>query len=80
MKPTLFQQTHVNLASQAKSEQIMHTLGPSMLLPGEIAQIRAEIKRLEKVRNECIDSGIRKRIEAWIEEHKQKLESKQSNH
>jgi hypothetical protein len=51
-----------------------------MLLPGEIAQIRAEIKRLEKVRNECIDSGIRKRIEAWIEEHKQKLESKQSNH
>ncbi len=48
-----------------------------MLSPGEIAQIRAEIKRLEKARDECTDGGIRKRIEAWIEEQKQKLESEQ---
>ena len=43
-----------------------------MLSPGEIAQIRVEIKRLEEARDECTD-GIRKRIEAWIEEQKQKL-------
>jgi hypothetical protein len=37
-----------------------------MLSPGEIAQIKAEIERLEQLRKNCTDSGIRERIEAWI--------------
>jgi hypothetical protein len=44
-----------------------------MLSPGEIAQIKAEIERLEKLREECSDSGILERIEAWIEAEKKKL-------
>jgi hypothetical protein len=32
----------------------------------EIAKIKEEIKRLEKLREDCTDSGIRERIEAWI--------------
>jgi hypothetical protein len=32
--------------------------------PGEIATIKAEIKRLEKARAECTDSGLQKRIQA----------------
>ena len=44
-----------------------------MLSPGEITQIKAEIERLERLREECIDGGIRKRIEAWIEAEKKKL-------
>jgi hypothetical protein len=35
--------------------------------PEEIARIKADIKRLEKARDECADSGIRKQIEGWIE-------------
>jgi hypothetical protein len=50
-----------------------------MLSPGEIARIRDEIKRLEEARENCNDGGIRKRIEAWIKEQKQKLESEQQN-
>ena len=46
-----------------------------MLPPGEIAQIKAEIERLEQLRDDCSDSGIHKRIEAWIEAEKKKLES-----
>ena len=46
-----------------------------MLSPGEIAFIKAEIKRLEKARQECNDSGIQKRIDVWIEELKKKLEA-----
>ena len=46
-----------------------------MRSPEEIAQIKAEIERLEKLQEECIDSGIRKRIEAWIEAEKKKLSS-----
>ena len=49
-----------------------------MLSSGEIAKIRAEIERLEKAREECNDGGIQKRIEAWIKEQQQKLESEQS--
>jgi len=49
-----------------------------MLSPGEIARIRAEIERLEKARENCDDGGIRERIDAWIKEQKQKLESEQS--
>jgi hypothetical protein len=44
-----------------------------MLSPGEIAQIRAEIERLDQLRKECTDSGIRRLIEAWIEAEKRKL-------
>jgi len=46
-----------------------------MLSPGEIAQIRAEIERLERLRKECTEGGIRKRIEAWIEAENKKLAS-----
>lgn len=46
--------------------------------PEEIARIKTEIERLEKLHNECTDSGIRKRIEAWIEEEKKKLKPSQS--
>jgi hypothetical protein len=49
-----------------------------MLSPGDIARIRDEIKRLEEALANCNDGGIRKQIEAWIEEQKQKLESEQS--
>jgi hypothetical protein len=38
-----------------------------MLPPEENARIKAEIERLENLRVECTDSGIRKRIEAWQE-------------
>jgi hypothetical protein len=46
--------------------------------PGEIAKIKEEIERLEKLREDCIDSGIRERIEAWIKAEKKKLESDRS--
>ena len=49
-----------------------------MLSPGEIAQIRAEIERLERARDECRDSSIRELIDGWIKEQKKKLESEQS--
>jgi hypothetical protein len=48
-----------------------------MLSPGEIASIKDEIKRVEEARENCNDGGVRKRIEAWIKEQKQKLESEQ---
>jgi len=46
-----------------------------MLPPEEIAKIKAETERLEKLREECTDTGIRQRIEAWIEAEKKKLKS-----
>jgi len=46
-----------------------------MLSPAETAKIKADIERLEKARDQCTDTGIRKLIEAWIEEQKQKLAS-----
>ena len=49
-----------------------------MLSSGDMVKIRAEIKRLEKALEKCSDGGIRKRIEAWIKEQKQKLESGQA--
>jgi len=49
-----------------------------MLSSGEIAKIRAEVKRLENARDKCSDGGVRKRIDAWIKERKQTLESEQS--
>lgn len=46
-----------------------------MLSPGEIAQIKAEIERLEELRKICTDNGIRERIEAWIRAEKKKLDA-----
>ena len=46
-----------------------------MLKPEEVAVINAEIDRLEKARKDCSDSGLRKWIEAVIEEQKKKLAS-----
>jgi hypothetical protein len=46
-----------------------------MLSRAEIAKIRAAIEELEKARDNCNDSGIRKLIEAWIEEQKKRLAS-----
>jgi len=46
-----------------------------MLSREDVAIIRAEIERLEKAREACTDSGLRKRIDAWIEEQKKKLVS-----
>jgi hypothetical protein len=48
-----------------------------MLPPEEIARIRAEIERLEQLRKDCADSGIRQQIEAWIREERKKLKSDQ---
>jgi hypothetical protein len=45
----------------------------AMLSRAEIAKIKAEIEALEKARENCTDSGIRKLIDAWIEEQKKKL-------
>lgn len=56
-----------------------HTLA-AMLPPEEIAQIKAEIERLEKLREDCTNSGIRERIVAWIEAEKKKLESPGGNY
>lgn len=46
-----------------------------MLSPGDRALIKAEIERLQKAQRECTDEGIRKQIDAWIAEQKQKLAS-----
>jgi hypothetical protein len=35
----------------------------------------AEIERLEKAQRECTDSGIRRKIDVWIEGQKQQLGS-----
>ena len=45
----------------------------TMLSREEIANIKAEIERLEKALAECNDSGLQKQIEAWIEDQKNKL-------
>jgi len=42
--------------------------------PEEITKIKVEIERLEQLCKDCGDSGIRKRIEAWIQAEKKKLE------
>jgi len=46
-----------------------------MLSLEEIAQIKAEIERLERLRKECTDTGIRNRVGLWIEAEKKKLAS-----
>jgi hypothetical protein len=45
----------------------------AMLSPGDRAIIKAEIKRLQKAQRECRDDGIRRQIDDWIVEQKQKL-------
>jgi hypothetical protein len=45
----------------------------SILSPGEIAQVKAEIQRLEQFHKECDDSRIQEVIEAWIATAKKKL-------
>ena len=47
-----------------------------MLSPEEIAMLRANIERLEKARDYSADSRIRELIDAWIEEHRQRLSGK----
>jgi len=44
-----------------------------MISRTEVADIRAEIERLQKARQECTDSGVQRQIDAWIEEQKRKL-------
>jgi hypothetical protein len=49
---------------------------PGQLSVIETAKIKTEIRKLEKGLSNCADGGIRKLIEAWIEEQKRKLEDK----
>jgi hypothetical protein len=44
-----------------------------MLPPGDVALLKSEIARLEKARRDCFDSGIRKVIEARIDDNRKKL-------
>jgi hypothetical protein len=46
-----------------------------MVSRGERAISKAEIERLQKAQKECTDGGIRKQIDDWIAEQKQKLPS-----
>jgi hypothetical protein len=50
-----------------------------MISRTEVAVIRAEIERLQKAHCECTDTGAQKRIDAWIEEQKQKLVAEDSS-
>jgi len=50
-----------------------------MFSPGEIAQTKAEIERLEILHKECRDRFLRTRIEAWIEAEKKKLVSDENS-
>jgi hypothetical protein len=47
-----------------------------MLSRADIARIKADIENLEKSRDSCADSGIRKQIELWIEQQKKNLGGK----
>jgi hypothetical protein len=46
-----------------------------MSSPGEMAQIKAEIERLEKALRDCTDSGIRGVIKDWIVDAQKRLAS-----
>jgi hypothetical protein len=39
----------------------------------DIARIKADLTMLEKARDECVDSGLCKVIDAWIEDAKKTL-------
>jgi hypothetical protein len=45
-----------------------------VLSPLEIEMIQSEIERLKYARERCMDSGILKLLDRWIEEQKTKLE------
>lgn len=47
-----------------------------MLSPEDIARIKAGLVTLEKARDNCADSGVRKVIDAWIEAAKRPLVGK----
>jgi hypothetical protein len=44
-----------------------------MLSPKDIARIKADLAMLEKARDNCADTGLRKVIDAWIEDAKETL-------
>jgi hypothetical protein len=44
-----------------------------VLSSSTIAQIKAEIERLERAREQTNDEGIKRVIDGWIEEQKKKL-------
>jgi hypothetical protein len=44
-----------------------------MLPSVEIEEIRAALATLEKARDSCIDSGVQRVIQTWIDEIKKKL-------
>jgi hypothetical protein len=46
-----------------------------MLSSTEIARIRADIAMLERAYENCTDTGIRRIIEGWIKQQKDKLKS-----
>jgi hypothetical protein len=46
-----------------------------MLSRVEIATIKTELERLEENRQQCTDGGIRRVIDAWINEQREKLRS-----
>ena len=46
-----------------------------MISRTDVGVIKAEIERLERARDECTDSGLQRRIDAWIEEQKRRLVS-----
>jgi hypothetical protein len=45
----------------------------AMLSPKDIARIKADLAMLEKARDNCADTGLRKVIDAWIEDAKETL-------
>jgi len=45
----------------------------AMLSSQDIARIKADLAMPEKARDSCADSGLRKVIDAWIEDAKQTL-------
>ena len=47
--------------------------------PKERAKIKAEIEKFEKALRDCTDSGIRKVIEDWIEDARERLASAQKS-
>lgn len=50
----------------------------AMLSPREMETIKAEIKRLEEIRDDTTDSGIRKHIQMWLDEKKRELAAGQN--
>jgi hypothetical protein len=44
-----------------------------MLSPADKDRIEFDLTKLEKARDDCRDSGLRKVIETWIEEAKKSL-------